>query len=62
MAHETVVTGRHSELIAMLALMANGWIVAEPMAPEPFDLVALCPVTKQWNFSVKFTRYYRLGI
>lgn len=30
--------GRHAELIAQTALLANGYIVMEPIAPEPFDL------------------------
>lgn len=30
--------GRHSELLAQTALLANGWTVLEPIAPEPFDL------------------------
>jgi hypothetical protein len=38
MAHETVTKGRHAELIAITALLANGWTVMEPTAPEPFDL------------------------
>lgn len=30
--------GRHSELLAQTALLANGYTVLEPIAPEPFDL------------------------
>lgn len=30
--------GRHAELLAQTALLANGWTVSEPIAPEPFDL------------------------
>lgn len=30
--------GRHAELLAQTALLANGYIVMEPIAPEPFDL------------------------
>jgi len=30
--------GRHAELLAMAALMANGWTVSEPTLPEAFDL------------------------
>lgn len=30
--------GRHAELIAQMALLANGWTVLEPIAPEPFDI------------------------
>lgn len=30
--------GRHAELIAQTALLANGYTVLEPIAPEPFDM------------------------
>lgn len=30
--------GRHAELIAATALLANGFTVMEPIAPEPFDM------------------------
>lgn len=30
--------GRHAELLAQTALLANGFTVLEPIAPEPFDL------------------------
>lgn len=32
--------GRHSELLAMAALIANGWSVSEPTVPEAYDLLA----------------------
>ena len=38
MAHETITKGRHSELLAQTALLANGWTVMESVAPEVFDL------------------------
>jgi hypothetical protein len=38
MAHETVTKGRHAELVALAALLANGWTVMEPTAPDAFDL------------------------
>jgi hypothetical protein len=38
MAHETTTKGRHSELIATTALLANGWTVMESVTPEVFDL------------------------
>lgn len=34
----TAAVGRHSELIAITALLANGYTVLEPAVPEPFDL------------------------
>lgn len=38
MAHETTTKGRHSELIAITALLANGWTVMESVTPEAFDI------------------------
>lgn len=38
---ETISTankGRHAELIAITALLANGWQVMEPTTPDVFDL------------------------
>lgn len=34
----TATVGRHSELLAITALLANGYTVLEPAVPEPFDL------------------------
>ncbi|AYA77380.1 hypothetical protein DOE78_19055 [Bacillus sp. Y1] len=48
MAHSTITKGRHSELLAQTALLANGYSVAEPIAPEPFDLLARAPGTMEW--------------
>lgn len=38
MAHSTITKGRHSELLAQTALLANGWTVMESVTPEVFDL------------------------
>jgi len=38
MAHDTSTKGRHAELVAITALLANGFIVMEPTAPDVFDL------------------------
>lgn len=38
MAHSTITKGRHSELLAQTALLANGWTVMESVAPEVFDI------------------------
>lgn len=48
MAHSTITKGRHSELLAQTALLANGWSVTEPIAPEPYDLVARAPGSTDW--------------
>lgn len=52
-AHETLNIGRHSELKAITALLANGWEVAEPTAPETYDLVARVPGGEWQTFQVK---------
>lgn len=49
MAHQTITKGRHSELLAQTALLANGWSVTEPIAPEPYDLVAKAPGSAEWQ-------------
>lgn len=36
----TSTIGRHSELLAMAALIADGWSVSEPTVPEAHDLLA----------------------
>lgn len=36
----TSSVGRISELLAMAALIANGWAVSEPSVPEAYDLKA----------------------
>lgn len=38
--------GRHAELLAQTALLANGYTVLEPIAPEPFDLAFRRPGDK----------------
>jgi len=34
----TASIGRHSELLAQTALLANGWTVLESIVPAPFDI------------------------
>lgn len=48
MANATTIKGRNSELTVMTALLANGWEVAEPVAPESYDLVARAPDAADW--------------
>ena len=40
-ALSTSTIGRHSELLAMAALLADGWSVSEPTVPEAHDLLAM---------------------
>lgn len=57
MAHQTITKGRHSELLAQTALLANGYSVAEPIAPEPYDLVAKAPGESEWKtYQIKSAR------
>ena len=57
MAHSTQIVGKVSEITATLALIANGWEVAQPFMAEEYDLVAKDPVNKQWrSFQVKSLR------
>jgi hypothetical protein len=58
MASNTNKRGTHAELVAMTALLAAGYEVAEPVATEPYDLVAKEPDTGEWRtFQVKTLRY-----
>lgn len=45
--HQTELTssekGRHAELLAITALLANGYTVMEPVSPQPFDLAITRP-------------------
>lgn len=40
-AQSTGSIGRHSELLAQTALLANGWTVLEPIVQEPFDIAVM---------------------
>lgn len=58
MASETGTIGTHAELIAMTALLAAGYEVADPVAAEVYDLVAKEPETGEWRtFQVKSLRF-----
>ena len=58
MANESTTKGRHAELIAITALLANGWTVMEPTAPDVFDLGITRPGSnKFWRVQVKNARY-----
>lgn len=46
---DTVTKGTHSELLAITALLANGWDVAEPVSPRVFDIVAKPPNSYTWE-------------
>ncbi len=57
-AHTTNTKGRHAELIAITALLANGYTVMEPTTPEVFDLGITRPGWKEFSrVQVKTARY-----
>jgi len=51
--------GRHSELLAQTALLANGWSVLEPISPQPYDLAIRNPVTSETLYVQVKTAYER---
>lgn len=57
MAHETQVTGTVSELTAALALLSNGYEVAQPLVAEKYDLMIRDPLTNEkYTVQVKTIR------
>jgi hypothetical protein len=57
MAHVTTVIGTYSEIVAELALLANGFTVSRPRTAEPFDLKAEDPLTRrEFKIQVKTIR------
>lgn len=48
-AQTSASIGRHSELIAQTALLANGYTILEPVVPEPFDLA----ITRKGDSSIR---------
>lgn len=51
--------GRHAELLAQTALLANGWQVSEPIAPEAYDLSFKRPDSKQTFYGQVKTAFVR---
>lgn len=57
MANENINIGAHSELRAQMALLANGYEVAKPIAPESYDLTVRDPRTgRHFRVQVKTAR------
>lgn len=44
-AHVSEITGAYSELIAQVALLANGWRIHESRTAEAYDILATDPMT-----------------
>lgn len=51
--------GRHAELLAQTALLANGWSVLEPIAPEAYDLAIRRVDDKDTNYVQVKTAFLR---
>lgn len=51
--------GRHAELLAQTALLANGYTVLEPIAPEPFDLAVKPPGSRKTKYVQVKTAFMR---
>lgn len=49
MAHISEVVGKYSELVAQLALLANGWRVHESRTAEAYDILATDPLTGEFT-------------
>jgi len=57
LAHITEVVGTYSELVAQVALIANGYKVSSPAMAEPYDLKAEDPLTgTEYKIQVKTIR------
>jgi len=48
-AHITEITGKYSELVAQLALLANGWTVHEARTAETYDILATDPISGEYT-------------
>ncbi|WP_053070355.1 hypothetical protein [Alkalihalobacillus pseudalcaliphilus] len=47
------MTGVYSELVAMVALTANGYVVSRPLSREAYDLEATDPLGNHARYQVK---------
>jgi hypothetical protein len=47
-AHVSEIVGKYSELVAQLALLANGWRVHESRTAEAYDILATDPLTGEF--------------
>lgn len=51
--------GKHAELLAQTALLANGYSVMEPISPQPYDLAARNPQTQETVYFQVKTAFLR---
>ena len=51
--------GKHAELLAQTALLANGYNVLEPISPQPYDLAARNPQTQETVYFQVKTAFLR---
>ena len=53
------IKGRHAELLAQTALLANGYSVLEPISPQPYDLAIRHPETGETSYVQIKTAFLR---
>lgn len=51
--------GKHAELLAATALLANGYSVLEPISPQPYDLAIRHPQTCETSYVQVKTAFSR---
>src|SRR5699024_2879762 len=51
--------GRHAELLAQTAFLANGYSVLEPISPQPYDLAIRNPSTHETAYVQVKTAFLR---
>ena len=51
--------GKHAELLAATAFLANGYTVMEPISPQPYDLAVKHPKSRKVSFVQVKTAYLR---
>lgn len=51
--------GRHAELLAQTALLANGYSVLEPISPQAYDLAIREPITGETSYVQVKTAFLR---
>lgn len=51
--------GKHAELLAQTALLANGYSVLEPISPQAYDLAARNPSTQETMYVQVKTAFMR---
>lgn len=59
LANTSLTKGTHSQLIASAALLANGYLISEPLAPDTMDFVIKKKEEPGWKTVQVKSIYYR---